>query len=42
VQEQKEYGDYRQVPDRLTLQQAAELLEKRASAFEQTAVNTPE
>jgi hypothetical protein len=40
VQEQKEYGDYRQVPDRLTLQQAAELLEKRASAFEQTAVNT--
>ena len=40
VQEQKEYGDYWQVPDSLTLQQAAELLEKRASAFEQTAVNT--
>jgi hypothetical protein len=40
VREEKEYGDYRQVPDSLTLQQAAELLEKRASAFEQTAVNT--
>jgi hypothetical protein len=40
VREQKEYGDYWQVPDSLTLRQAAELLEKRASAFEQTAVNT--
>jgi hypothetical protein len=39
VQEQKEYDDYRQVPDTLTLQQAAELLEHRASAFEQTAAN---
>jgi hypothetical protein len=39
VQEHKEYADYRQVPDTLTLQQAAELLEQRASAFEQTASN---
>jgi len=41
VQEEKEIGDYRLVPDNLTLQQAAQLLEKRASAFEQTAANTP-
>jgi len=41
VQEQRDFDDYRQVPDSFTLSQAAELLEKDATAFRQTAANNP-
>jgi len=41
VQEKREFDDYRLVPDNLTLQQAAELLEKPASSPRQSAANTP-
>ena len=41
VQEERDFDDYRRVPDTLTLQQAAELLVKDASAARQSAANTP-
>ena len=41
VQEKREFDDYRLVPDNLTLQQAAELLEKPVNSPRQSAANTP-
>jgi hypothetical protein len=40
VQEQREFDDYRRVPDDLSLQQAAELLEKEPNSSPQSAANT--
>jgi hypothetical protein len=40
VQEQREFDDYRPVPDNLSLQQAAELLEKQSNSSPQSAANT--
>jgi len=42
VQEKREFDDYRLVPDNLTLQQAAEMLEKPVNAARQSAANTPQ
>jgi hypothetical protein len=39
VQERRDFDDYRRVPDSFSLSQAAELLEKEAIAFRQTAAN---
>lgn len=41
VQEKREFDDYRLVPDNLTLQQAAEMLEKPVNSARQSAANTP-
>jgi hypothetical protein len=41
VQEKREFDDYRLVPDNLTLQQAAEMLEKPLNSARQSAANTP-
>lgn len=41
VQEEREFDDYRRLPDSLTLHQGAELLQKMASSPKQTAANTP-
>lgn len=40
VQEQREFDDYRRVPDSLSLDQAAELLEKQPTSPPQSAANT--
>jgi hypothetical protein len=40
VQEQREFDDYRRVPDNLSLQQAADLLEKQPNSPRQSAANT--
>lgn len=40
VQERRDFEDYRPVADTVTLSQAAERLEKEATAFRQTAANT--
>ena len=40
VQEQREFDDYRRAPDNLSLQQAAELLEKQPNSPRQSAANT--
>ena len=40
VQERRDFEGYRRVPDTFTLSQAAERLEKEATAFRQTAANT--
>ena len=39
VQERRDFDDYRRVPDSFTLSQAAELLDKDATSFRQTAAN---
>jgi hypothetical protein len=41
VQEERDFDDYRRVPDNLTLPQTAELLVKEASGPQQSAANTP-
>jgi hypothetical protein len=41
VQEERDFDDYRRLPDGLTLRQGAELLEKMASSSKQTAANAP-
>jgi hypothetical protein len=40
VQEEREFDDYRRVPDGLSLRQAAELLEKQPNSPSQSAANT--
>ena len=40
VQEQREFDDYRRVPDNLSLQQAAELLGKQPNSSPQSAANS--
>jgi hypothetical protein len=40
VQEEREFDDYRRVPDGLTLEQAAELIEKQPDSPRQSAANT--
>jgi hypothetical protein len=40
VQEEREFDDYRRVPDGLTLEQAAELIEKQPNSPRQSAANT--
>jgi hypothetical protein len=40
VQEERDFDDYRRVPDNLTLRQTAELLVKEASGPQQSAANT--
>jgi hypothetical protein len=40
VQEEREFDDYRRVPDGLTLRQAAELMEKQPNSPRQSAANT--
>lgn len=41
VQEEKEFDDYRRLPDNLSLQQAAELIPKESVSPRQTAANNP-
>jgi hypothetical protein len=40
VQEEREFDDYRRVPDGLTLEQAAQLIEKQPNSPRQSAANT--
>jgi len=41
VQEERDFDDYRRVPDNFTLQEASDLLRKQASSPRQSAANTP-
>jgi hypothetical protein len=41
VQEERDFDDYRRVPDNFTLRQATDLLQQQASSPRQSAANTP-